>query len=142
MHVFTYGTLMFPEVWRAVVGRPFASVGSHVTGFGVYRVSDAVYPGMLATTTTDVVRGVVYLDVDGAVIARLDQIEDDFYRRETVPVHCDDGRICDAETYVVPPESRGVLTDELWSREVFLARGDLQHFLARFAGFGRLNLGD
>ena len=36
---------------------------------------------LLATTTADVVQGIVYLDVDEAAIARLDQFEDDFYRR-------------------------------------------------------------
>ena len=36
------------------------------------------------------------------------------------------------------PRNVGGLTDELWSREAFLARGDLQHFLARFAGLHRL----
>jgi gamma-glutamylcyclotransferase (GGCT)/AIG2-like uncharacterized protein YtfP len=142
MHVFSYGTLMFPEVWQAVVGRPFASVGGHVSGFAIYRVRDAVFPGILATTSADVVQGVVYLDVDAAAVARLDQFEDDFYRRETVALQCDDGRICDADTYVVPPEKRGILTEEPWSRDEFVARGDLQRFIARFAGFGRLNLSD
>lgn len=142
MHVFTYGTLMFPEVWQAVVGRPFANVGGQVTGFATYRVRDAVYPGMVAATTLEVVQGVVYFDVDSAAVSRLDQFEDDFYRRETVPVRCDDGRICDADAYLVPPEKRAVLTEEPWSRDDFVARDDLQHFLARFAGFGRLMLGD
>jgi gamma-glutamylcyclotransferase (GGCT)/AIG2-like uncharacterized protein YtfP len=142
MHVFTYGTLMFPEVWQLVVGRPFAHVGGHVTGFALYRVADAVFPGMLATTTADVVRGVVYFDVDGEAIARLDQFEDDYYRRETVALKCDDGRICDAAAYIVPPENRGKLTDEPWTCDEFVARGDLEHFIARYGGFGRLTPGD
>jgi gamma-glutamylcyclotransferase (GGCT)/AIG2-like uncharacterized protein YtfP len=140
MRVFTYGTLMFPEVWQLVVGRPFAHVGGHVTGFALYRVADAVFPGMLATTGADVVQGVVYFHVDEAAIARLDQFEDEFYRRETVAVNFDDGSICDAAAYIVPPENRGELTDEPWTRDEFVARGDLQHFIARFAGFGRLKL--
>jgi gamma-glutamylcyclotransferase (GGCT)/AIG2-like uncharacterized protein YtfP len=142
MHVFTYGTLMFPEVWLAVAGRPFAHGGGRVTGFALYRVADAVFPGMLATTTADVVPGVVYFDVDEAAIARLDQFEDDFYRREIVAVTCDDGRICDAAAYIVQPENRGVLTSEAWTRDEFVARGDLQKFVARFAGFRRLKLGE
>jgi gamma-glutamylcyclotransferase (GGCT)/AIG2-like uncharacterized protein YtfP len=139
MHVFAYGTLMFPEVWQAVIGRPFANVGGHVSGFATYRVRDAVYPGLLATTNSDFVRGVVYWDVDSTVVERLDQFEDDFYRRETVPVHCDDGRLCCAAAYVVPPENRIYLTDEPWKRDEFVAQGDLESFIARFAGFGRLS---
>jgi gamma-glutamylcyclotransferase (GGCT)/AIG2-like uncharacterized protein YtfP len=141
-HVFTYGTLMFPEVWHLVVGRPFASVPGIVSGFATYRVANAVFPGLLATTSSDSVRGVLYLDVDAAAITRLDQFEDDFYRRITVQVKCDDDRISDAEAYIVPPEKRGVLTDRRWSRDEFVARGDLQRFIKRFAGFGRLNLSD
>jgi gamma-glutamylcyclotransferase (GGCT)/AIG2-like uncharacterized protein YtfP len=142
MHVFTYGTLMFPEVWQAVAGRPFAHGGGHVTGFALYRVADAVFPGMLAATGADIVQGVVYFDVDEAAIGRLDQFEDDFYRRDLVTVKCEDGRICDVAAYIVPPENRGVLTNEAWTRDEFVARGDLQKFIARFAGFGRLKLGE
>jgi gamma-glutamylcyclotransferase (GGCT)/AIG2-like uncharacterized protein YtfP len=142
MNVFTYGTLMFPEVWRAVTGEMGAHVSGHVAGFAIYRVADAVYPGIVATTTADVVPGVLYFDVDGAAISRLDQFEDDFYRRQMVRVHCDDGRVCEAATYVVPPEKRSVLAHERWSHDEFVARGELQHFLAKFAGFGRLNLSD
>jgi gamma-glutamylcyclotransferase (GGCT)/AIG2-like uncharacterized protein YtfP len=141
-NIFAYGTLMFPEIWQLVVGRPFATVPGHVAGFATYRVANAVFPGMLATTNSDSVEGVVYLDVDAAAVSRLDQFEDDFYRRQTVRVKCEDGRICDADAYVVPPEKRGVLTDRRWSKQDFVARGDLQKFIARFAGFGRLNLSD
>ena len=141
-NVFAYGTLMFPEVWQLVVGRPFASVGGVAAGYATYRVANAAFPGMLATTNSDSVRGVVYLDVDAAAIERLDRFEDHFYRRLKVQVKCDDGRAVDAQAYIVPPEKRGLLTDRRWSQKEFVARGDLQKFIARFAGFGRLNLSD
>ena len=80
MHLFTYGTLMFPEVWQAVVGRPFAAIAGQVSGYALYRVRDAVFPGMVATTTGAPVVGIVYLDVDDEAVARLDRFEDDFYR--------------------------------------------------------------
>ena len=138
MHVFTYGTLMFPEVWQAVVGRPFDTVGGHAAGFAIYRVRDAVFPGIIAAAAKDCVRGVVYLDVDDDSVARLDRFEDDFYggngfwSRATMAGHCE------AEAYVVPAEHRGVLTDEPWDRDDFVARGDLQRFIEKFAGFQRL----
>jgi gamma-glutamylcyclotransferase (GGCT)/AIG2-like uncharacterized protein YtfP len=138
MHVFTYGTLMFPEVWRAVVGQPFESVTGHAAGFAIYRVRDALFPGIIASGTTDSVRGVLYLDVDDRSVARLDRFEDDFYRRLTIVVDCDDGRQLEADAYVVPSQHRAVLTDESWSGDGFLSRGDLDRFLAGFAGFSRL----
>jgi gamma-glutamylcyclotransferase (GGCT)/AIG2-like uncharacterized protein YtfP len=138
MNVFTYGTLMFPEVWQAVAGRPSASINGQVSGFAIYRVRDAVFPGIVATTS-GVVQGVVYLDVDDETVRRLDRFEDDFYERQPVTVDCDDGTRRQAEAYVVPDQRRGVLTDEIWSPDGFAARGDLERFLTQFAGFRRLS---
>jgi gamma-glutamylcyclotransferase (GGCT)/AIG2-like uncharacterized protein YtfP len=138
MHVFTYGTLMFPEVWQAVVGRQFAIVDATASGYGIYRVRDAVFPGIIAATEQDAVRGVVYLDVDAASLARLDLFEDDFYRRETLSLTCDDGQRRAADAYVVPDENRKVLTTEPWQADRFVASGGLTTFIRRFEGFGRL----
>lgn len=138
MHVFTYGTLMFPEVWQAVVGQPFATIAGKVTGYTLYRVRDAVFPGMVATTTGDTVPGIVYLDVSREAIDWLDRFEAGFYRREAVPVACDDGHLREAETYLVPEENRAELTDETWTCEAFAESGDLEQFVNRYKGFLRV----
>lgn len=138
MHVFTYGTLMFPEVWQAVVGRAFASVEGVAAGYAIYRVSGAVFPGIIAASEGAAVRGVVYMDVDEPSVARLDRFEDDFYRRETLSIDYDDGRRRAADAYVVPAANRAILADEPWDRDAFVASGGLEHFIHRFAGFGRV----
>lgn len=137
MHVFTYGTLMFPEVWKAVVGREFETVEGSTDGFAVFRVRDAVFPG-IAEASGGAVRGVVYVDVDQDSIERLDKFEDDFYERRSIWITCDDGRRLAADAYVVPDANRGVLTDEIWNPDSFVASGGLEHFINRFAGFGRV----
>jgi gamma-glutamylcyclotransferase (GGCT)/AIG2-like uncharacterized protein YtfP len=138
MHVFTYGTLMFPEVWQAVVGRSFETVEGTAAGFEVFRVRDAVFPGIIAGTGECSVPGVVYLDVDRESTERLDRFEDDFYERRAIAVDCSDGQRRMAEAYVVPPANRSLLTSEPWGRESFLASGGLEQFISRFAGFGRV----
>jgi gamma-glutamylcyclotransferase (GGCT)/AIG2-like uncharacterized protein YtfP len=138
MHIFTYGTLMFPEVWRAVAGLDFPSVAGAVSGFAAYRVRDAVFPGIVATDDREAVRGVLYFDVSETAVARLDRFEDNFYVRQTLTIACDDGIQRQADAYVVPIDRRDVLTDESWTRESFVASGGLEEFLARFAGFGRI----
>jgi gamma-glutamylcyclotransferase (GGCT)/AIG2-like uncharacterized protein YtfP len=138
MHVFTYGTLMFPEVWQAVVGRPFETVEASASGYAIYRVRDAVFPGIIAAGDRQSVRGVVYLDVDQPSLARLDRFEDDFYCREAVWVDCDDGQRRAADAYVVPHENRHVLTAETWQAGQFVSSGGLQTFISRFEGFTRL----
>ena len=137
MNVFTYGTLMFPEVWQAVVGQAFRAVAGRAAGFAVYRVCDAVYPGIVAKVDGDGVEGLVYLDVDATSLKLLDHFEDGFYRRVAIDVDCVDGERRVAECYVVPSEARGVLTDEPWLAGEFVARGDLARFMAGFAGFER-----
>jgi gamma-glutamylcyclotransferase (GGCT)/AIG2-like uncharacterized protein YtfP len=138
MHVFTYGTLMYPEVWNAVVGGAFASAKGAAQGYAIFRVRDAVFPGITPAGKSDQVRGVVYLDVDPVAVARLDRFEDDFYRRESVWVECEDGVGRSADAYVVPPENRSVLTSEVWRAEEFVASGGLDHFIRRFQGFARV----
>jgi gamma-glutamylcyclotransferase (GGCT)/AIG2-like uncharacterized protein YtfP len=138
MHVFTYGTLMFPEVWRAVVGQEFGRVRGAAPGYAVYRVKNAVFPGIVECAAVKVAPGVVYLDVDAPAMARLDLFEDDFYERRAVSVDCEDGERRLAEAYVVPEVRRTVLTTEPWRAEEFVARGDLTKFIQRFAGFSRL----
>ena len=138
MHVFTYGTLMFTEVWQAVVGRSFETLEGTARGFAIYRVVDAVFPAIVAGSERDLVQGVVYLDVDQASLDRLDLFEDDFYERQALWVECADGLRRAAEAYVVPAQNRHVLTDEPWLAQDFVARGDLARFIANFAGFGRL----
>jgi gamma-glutamylcyclotransferase (GGCT)/AIG2-like uncharacterized protein YtfP len=141
MHVFTYGTLMFPEVWKAVVGREFASVGGTAKGYAIFRVRDAVFPGIIAASERDTVRGVVYLDVDPDSVARLDLFEDDFYGRETLQIECDDHQSRSAEAYVIPAGNCAVLTDETWRRDEFVASRGLEHFIRRFQGFRRIEGG-
>ncbi len=138
MNVFTYGTLMFPEVWRTVVGNQFEMVEATLPGYQIFRIRDAVFPGIAAANGPGAVRGVVYLDVDAPSVARLDKFEDDFYRRRTLSVDCDDGQQRSAEAYVVPPANLHVLTDEPWQREAFVASGGLADFINRFAGFSRV----
>jgi gamma-glutamylcyclotransferase (GGCT)/AIG2-like uncharacterized protein YtfP len=138
MHVFTYGTLMFPEIWQAVAGRPSAAMRGKLDGFAIYRVRGQLFPGILAASPADVVPGVVYLDVGPEALRRLDQFEDDFYERQAVTVHCDDGQRREAQSYVVPHGRSNVLTTEGWSADEFIARGDLERFVQRFPGFRRL----
>lgn len=138
MHIFTYGTLMFPEVWSEVVGQTFAMREASLCGFAIFRVRGAAYPGIVATTADSIVEGVVYLDVDSASIDRLDRFEGSMYRRQTVSIVTVDGSAMMAETYVVRDGHRQMLLDERWTRDEFLARGDLQRFIVRYEGFRHL----
>lgn len=129
---------MFPEVWQSVVGRQFPTVEGTLTGFANYRVADAAFPGIVAAGDSDRVPGVVYLDVDAESLERLDLFEDEFYERQSLWIDCADGLRRAAETYVVPPHHRRVLTDEPWQRAEFISSGGLEQFIRRYLGFSRV----
>jgi gamma-glutamylcyclotransferase (GGCT)/AIG2-like uncharacterized protein YtfP len=138
MHVFTYGTLMFPEVWRAVVGKQFETAAATAAGFKIYFVRDAVYPGIIGTPSGSVT-GMVYFDVDAESISRLDIFEGVDYHRQPIEItRSDNGQKLPADAYVIPTAHRHLLTNEPWSAQKFAARGELARFVARYAGFERL----
>ena len=138
MHVFTYGTLMFPEVWRIVVGREFETVEGTLAGYSIFRVRDAVFPGIIAAAGECVVRGVVYLDVDAASVERLDRFEDDFYARQRFRSTAATASDARRTRMSCRRRIRHVLTAEPWNAETFVASGGLADFIARFQGFARL----
>lgn len=134
MHLFTYGSLMFPPVWeRVVAGRP-AAVPASVEGFRRRAVRGETYPGVVREAGARV-SGRLYLDVDAADLARLDAFEGADYQRVVAPVRLDDGsgRVLDAGLYLYLPTERLEARD--WDAEGF-GRDALPRFLALYGGFG------
>jgi gamma-glutamylcyclotransferase (GGCT)/AIG2-like uncharacterized protein YtfP len=142
MHVFTYGSLMFPEVWRSVVGKEFATVEGTAAGYAIFRVSGAAFPGITPADEASSVSGLVYLDVDEESVGRLDRFEDTFYDRLRLNIDCRDGMRRAADAYVVPPTHGHILTAEPWTAHWFESSGGLADFIERFQGFSRLGGAD
>lgn len=127
MNLFTYGSLMFPEVWLRVAGQSFEQCHGVLKGFAAFEVSGETYPG-LAPHPGGQASGVVYLDITAEAMARLDTFEGPFYERIKVPVTTDTGKTIHASTYAVVAEHRHELTQCLWDAETF-RRHHLTHFL-------------
>lgn len=142
MHVFTYGSLMFPEVWNIVVGREFRTVHGTLSGYSRFRVEDAVYPGIIAAADVCSVEGLIYLDVDAASVERLDRFEGEFYDRLPLSINCADGEGRIADAYTISDKYLHVLTAESWTAEWFASSGGLADFIARYHGFSRLGGAD
>lgn len=137
-HVFTYGSLMFPEVWGIVVGREFKTVPGTLSGYSIFRVEGAAYPGIISAAPDSTVNGLIYLDVDAASIERLDRFEGDFYARLPLSISCADGQCRDADTYTISDKHLKILTSESWTAEWFASSGGLADFIAQYHGFSRL----
>ncbi|MFT4102412.1 MAG: gamma-glutamylcyclotransferase family protein [Burkholderiaceae bacterium] len=108
--VFTYGSLMFPSVWTAVVRGRYPSQRAWLHGFRRYAVRDEAYPAAVRDPGARIA-GRLYRDVDADDLARLDAFEGAEYERITVPVRPigEDGRMddaVDAELYLFLPADR------------------------------------
>jgi gamma-glutamylcyclotransferase (GGCT)/AIG2-like uncharacterized protein YtfP len=135
MHLFAYGTLMFPEVWRFVVGREFAGEGAEIKGFAVFRVRNGVYPVMITESADAAVRGIVYQDLDDATVAKLDAYESELYDRVTVTASVDSGGLLACEAYVLPHARAELATREPWDAAKF-QRDELPPYLNRLMTLG------
>ncbi len=123
--LFTYGSLMFPQVWQRVVCGRYSQALAEVEGYARYAVRNATYPGMVAQAGASV-NGVVYFNVSEADIAMLDAFEGGDYRRVTVSARLPDGEIIPVEAYLfINPAD---LAEQGWEPENF----DMQRFLAAY----------
>jgi gamma-glutamylcyclotransferase (GGCT)/AIG2-like uncharacterized protein YtfP len=115
-HVFTYGSLMFPEVWSLVVRGDYRSTQATLHGHTRFAIDGETYPGMV-TVPDGRVTGVLYLDVGDDDLARLDVFEGDDYRRINATVVDPDGASHVAETYLYLPTDR--LLASPWHPDAF-----------------------
>jgi len=116
MHIFTYGSLMFPEIWQRVVRGSYQATSATALDFARYALSDDTYPGMIAKAGGRV-EGVLYLDVDAADVQALDAFEGSEYRRDDVTVQMDTGESLLARTYIFIATHR--LSDTAWEPNAF-----------------------
>jgi gamma-glutamylcyclotransferase (GGCT)/AIG2-like uncharacterized protein YtfP len=129
MHLFAYGTLMFPEIWRRLIGREVATVTATLAGYAVYRVSNGSYPVMVSADSGAEVHGVIYFNVDQPAIAILDEYESSMYDRVAVTAMAGDGRSVECQAYVLPEARRAYASNEPWDADRYAREslaGDLR----------------
>ncbi len=132
---FAYGSLMLPQVLRAVTGNVFPHVAAVLSDHARYRLRGQSYPGIVTQSgaSTD---GVVYRALDAGAFARLDAFEGPWYRRVAVCVETAEGAESAAWTYRIADDQRHRLTAEPWSLERF-REACLDEFLGEYPGFER-----
>jgi gamma-glutamylcyclotransferase (GGCT)/AIG2-like uncharacterized protein YtfP len=132
MHLFAYGTLIAPEIWRLVAGRDDAGAAALVRGYLIRRVRDDSYPVMLRSPVEgEIVRGVVYFNVAASIWLRLDEYESPIYERIDVAAELVGGDAVKCQAYVVPDSRAELASDDGWDFDAF-SRNDLNDYLSRF----------
>jgi gamma-glutamylcyclotransferase (GGCT)/AIG2-like uncharacterized protein YtfP len=129
MHLFAYGTLMFPDVWRRVVGRAFAAQRAILGGFSVRCVDLGAFPVMIRSDSIEErVEGLVYFNIDDATRKRLDEYESALYERIDVYPVLDSGNAIACQAYVLSDGKRRHALTEHWDAAQF-QRDELADYL-------------
>jgi gamma-glutamylcyclotransferase (GGCT)/AIG2-like uncharacterized protein YtfP len=115
-HIFTYGSLMFAQIWQRVVRGTYRSAPAVLKDHARFEVAGQTYPGMVACPGA-AVRGLVYFDVDHADIALLDAFEGPAYRRDILNAELEDGSAIKINAYIHIDKSG--LSDAPWDPEQF-----------------------
>ena len=126
VHVFTYGSLMYPLVWERVVAGRYRALPGTVRGFARRRIAGEVYPAMLRASPASAVEGVLYLDLSAGDVAALDHFEGSAYERIEVMVETADGDSYPAWSYLYVDSSR--VEEAPWEPGRF-AGEDLAYFI-------------
>lgn len=116
--LFVYGTLLAPELRRALLGRELQGTPANLDGYACFRVRRAPYPAITpaldACTAGEIIDG-----LSSADFAKLDDYESAMYRRLIVTVRDQAGNNVDASTYVIDATARQRLSDEPWDYAAF-----------------------
>jgi len=131
MHVFTYGSLMYPEVFTAVTGLTLRCTNATLIGWRRYALADRTYPGALPSDQpSDSIVGVVWLQVHPQAISALDRFEGDEYERVAVRIITAEGQSLTAQVYQwrLPKLAAGI-----WDTDEF-ERKHLANFFEQHRG--------
>ena len=118
--LFAYGTLMFEDVIRAVVGGAEGGDDAVLPGFRRRLLRGVIYPGVVPSAGASVA-GRLWAGLPPESLERLDAFEGPLYRREVHRLETL-GRATEAWVYVVRPGRRWMMTSRDWEPELFRAR--------------------
>ena len=124
-NIFTYGSLMFDEVWCQVVSGRYHSAAATLHHHQRHALTGLSYPGVVATPDLHV-QGRLYFDVSAADMARLDAFEGAEYRRDALQVLLASGEPVSAWTYIWLDPQR--LSGQPWQSEGFRLSEFLQTY--------------
>jgi gamma-glutamylcyclotransferase (GGCT)/AIG2-like uncharacterized protein YtfP len=134
MNLFTYGSLMFAEVWSQLVRGDYVKRSARLHGFTRRRVHQDVYPVIFRSDDSEWVDGVVYFGISADDLRRLDAFEADAYDRQphTVIVEGFERHVADA--YVLKDCYKHLINNCEWDPQWF-AREALPFFIRDYQGF-------
>lgn len=135
-HVFTYGSLMFEQIWNLVVEGVYEKSAAIIAGYIRRAVIDEDYPALLSQTASAETAGILYFNVSEADLCRLDEFEGRYYARKQEPVMVENGSTASAEVYIFKERYLHLVSENEWDPAHFEAIG-MKRFIHDYTGFHR-----
>ncbi len=135
-HVFTYGSLMYEQIWNLVVEGVYQKSTATISGYIRRTVMGEDYPALLSQTGAAATDGILYFNVTGADLCRLDEFEGRYYARKLEPVVVENGSTFSAEVYVFKDRYLHLVSPNEWDPAHFEAVG-MSRFIQNYTGFQR-----
>jgi gamma-glutamylcyclotransferase (GGCT)/AIG2-like uncharacterized protein YtfP len=131
-HLFVYGTLQHPHVWRRVVTGEYHHAPGRLAGYKPSHIDGQVYPGLIEDEAS-FAEGMVYMDISDQDLERLDAFEGPSYRRIEVVIDVEDGTDLRCHTYLYVGDM-SLINGMYWRYENYLLDGHDQ-FLSGYSGW-------
>ncbi len=125
IHLFTYGSLMFPNVWSEVARGHYETIEGRVYGFQRRRIRNETFPALIPGTPHDFVDGIVYCNLSLDDLKRLDEFEGDYYVRRSVECNLLNGTLIKAQAYLFKEEFFHLIEMKEWDPQWFSENGIL-----------------
>lgn len=132
-HLFTYGSLMFEDVWHRLVRGHYLSQKATLQGYARRAIKNDVYP--LIFEANEWVEGRVYYEISDEDLVILDTFEGEYYERKEVELLVENKKI-NAYTYVLKEAYYDLIDSKVWNDALFAQEG-IQSFLEGYKGFLR-----
>ena len=135
IHLFVYGTLQHPHIWRGVVKGEYQKSFALLKGFQACVLKGVVYPGLIEKEDS-YANGMIYYDINKEDLARLDAFEGMSYKRVEVFPSVDGKDDVSCHTYLYIGDQH-IVTHEMWSFDKYLLNGH-DKFIAGYSGWDNI----
>jgi gamma-glutamylcyclotransferase (GGCT)/AIG2-like uncharacterized protein YtfP len=133
MNIFTYGTLMFAEIWSRLIPNKYRQQPAFLSGYVRKVVKAQQYPAIYRAQQHTTITGILYFALQQTDIATLDRFEGTCYERLTERVLLDSGEPVEAAVYVLRDSCHHIVSNTNWDAALF--KDQIDRFINEYCGF-------
>ncbi len=133
-HLFTYGTLMHPEIWNSLITTEYVALPFTIYNYVQRRLQGRHYPGLIPKKN-GIVTGILYSNLNVSDLKKLDDFEGEEYQRIMLPLSATID-VPDIETYLYIGDKTLILGED-WDFDLFI-KNNIDDFRAGFQGWRTL----